>query len=345
MAQNKNCWKSITTNRRPDLSSLKQKIEHMKILKRIGIVLLILIAGLYIIVELRQHRKFDAPYPVITASTDSAIIAKGKLLVFGAAHCAGCHAPGALEEQANKGIEVPLSGGRNFDLPIGSIYAPNLTPHATGIANKSDALIARALRYGVGFDNRALFDLMPFHNTSDEDLTAIISYLRQQQPVENKIAAKDMNLLGKLVQAFLIKPVGPAGEAPVSVKKDSTVEYGKYIATSVANCRGCHTNRNLMTGEFIGEDFAGGLKFDTKTDSGTYSITTPNLTPHATGLITGWTSDQFIARFRIGKGIPDSHMPWGSFSTMSDVELKAIYKFLQTVKPVDNEVKFGRIKE
>jgi mono/diheme cytochrome c family protein len=317
----------------------------MKILKRIGIVLVLLIAVLYTIVELRQHRKFDAPYPVITASTDSIVIAKGKALIFGAAHCAGCHGDPALVEKANMGLEVPLSGGRNFDLPIGSIFAPNLTPHATGIANKTDAVIARALRYGVGFDNRALFDLMPFHNTSDEDLTAIISYLRQQPAVENKIPAKNMNLLGKVVQAFLIKPVGPTGGVPATVKKDSTVEYGRYLATSVANCRGCHTNRNLMTGEYTGEDFAGGLKFDTKTDSGTYSLTTPNLTPHATGRITGWRSDEFIARFRAGKGIPESHMPWGAFSTMSDVELKAIYKFLQTVKPVYNEVKFGRIKE
>lgn len=317
----------------------------MKILKRVGIILLILITGLYITVELRQHRKFDAPYPSITASNDSAIIAKGKALIFGAAHCAGCHAPAALEEEANKGIEVPLSGGRNFDLPIGSIYAPNLTPHATGIFNKSDAVIARSLRYGVRYDNTALFDLMPFHNTSDEDLTAIISYLRKQPAVENKVPAKNMNLLGKVVQAFLIKPVGPSGEVPLSVKTDSSVEYGKYLATSVANCRGCHTNRNLMTGEYIGEDFAGGLKFDYKTDSGNFSITTPNLTAHATGRITGWTSEQFIARFRVGKGVDGSHMPWGPFSTMSDVELKAIYKFLQTVKPVDNTVVFGRVKE
>jgi hypothetical protein len=100
-----------------------------------------------------------------------------------------------------------------------------------------------------------------------------------------------------------------------------------------------------MTGEFIGEDFAGGLKFDEKTDSGTFSITTPNLTPHATGRITGWTSEQFIARFRVGKGVEGSHMPWGPFSTMSDLELKSIYKFLQTVKPVDNTVAFGRVKE
>jgi mono/diheme cytochrome c family protein len=317
----------------------------MKILKRTGIVLLIIFAGLYTAIALMQHRKFEAPYPDIKASNDSNIIAKGKGLVFGAAHCANCHAPASMEEQANKGIEVPLSGGQIFDLPIGKIYAPNLTPHITGIADNTDSQIARTLRYGVRSDNTAIFDIMPFHNTSDEDLTAIISYLRQQQPVENKVHDKDMNLLGKAVMAFLVKPVGPSEKVPVAVVEDSTIEYGKYLATSVANCRGCHTNRNLMTGEFTGEDFAGGLKFETKTDSGTYSLTTPNLTPHATGRITGWSREQFINRFRMGKSFMESHMPWGPFKRMTDTELTAIYKFLQTVKPVKNDVPFGRVKE
>ncbi|MBC7866433.1 MAG: cytochrome C, partial [Gloeobacteraceae cyanobacterium ES-bin-316] len=117
------------------------------------------------------------------------------------------------------------------------------------------------------------------------------------------------------------------------------------LAASVANCRGCHTNRDLTTGKFIGQDYAGGLKFETETDSGTYSITTPNLTPHKTGSISGWTQNQFIARFRLGKSIKQSHMPWGPYSKMSDLELKAIYKFLQTVKPVQTEIPRGMIKE
>jgi hypothetical protein len=36
----------------------------------------------------------------------------------------------------------------------------------------------------------------------------------------------------------------------------------------------------------------------------------------------------------MGKVIKKSVMPWNSFKRMSDVELKAIYKYLQTVKPV-----------
>ena len=137
----------------------------------------------------------------------------------------------------------------------------------------------------------------------------------------------------------------PEDAAKKYSKRDTSAVYGKYLANSVANCRGCHTNRDLMTGAFIGEDYAGGLKFDMETDSGVYSLTTPNLTPGAGSRIKGWTKEQFIQRFRMGRLIPQTHMPWGPFSRMNDDDLAAIYNFLQTVKPVQNTVPHGLVKE
>jgi len=318
----------------------------LKTLKWIGIILAVLFLGLFITVMGMQNRKFDAPYPNVMASTDSISVARGKSLVYGPAHCANCHTPKEAEERLKRGEEVPLSGGNIFKLPIGVIYTRNLTPDKeTGIGNMSDAEIARVLRYGVRANGTAVFDFMPFHNTSDADLSAIISYLRQQQPVKNSIPDNHFNLLGKVVKAFMIKPVYPSGPVPAYVKEDTTAVYGRYLANNIANCRGCHTNRDLMTGAFIGEDYAGGLRFEEITDSGKYVLTTPNLTTDKTGRITGWTQKQFIERFRIGPLVPGTHMPWGPFSRMSETELKAIYNFLQTLRPVHNEVKAGRQKE
>jgi mono/diheme cytochrome c family protein len=310
----------------------------LKFLKWTGIVLSVIIIGLYIYIIANQHRTFTAPYPQIKAVTDSAVIARGKHLVFGPAHCVNCHASPEMAERVLKGELVPLAGGNIFDIPIGKIYSKNLTPDETGIGQKSDAEIARALRYGVSSKGRALFDFMPFHNTSDEDLVAIISYLRQQPAVRNVVPENNLNLLGQAVNAFLLKPVGPAGIVPTTVQQDTSANYGQYLANSVANCRGCHTNRDLMTGAFTGEDYSGGLVFEEPADSGTYVLTTPNLTPDATGRLKGWTRQQFIDRFRKGTLIKQTHMPWGPFSRMSDDELKAIYEFLQTVKPVHNEI-------
>lgn len=319
--------------------------KFRKILKWTGILLLVIIVGLLITVFSLQNKKYDAPYPQIAAVKDSATIARGKELVYGPAHCANCHGAKGSLELVLAGKEVALSGGTIFDLPIGKLYAKNLTPDQSGIGRMSDAEFARALRYGVSPEGGAYFDLMPFHYTSDEDLTAIISYLRSQPAVKYDVPKNDFNFLGKVVKAFMLKPVGPEGSVEKAVKRDTTAVYGKYLANSVANCRGCHTNRDLMTGAFIGEDYAGGLTFEVPTDSGMYSLTTPNLTPDATGRLNGWTRQQFIDRFRRGALIQQSHMPWGPFSRMSDDDLKAVYNYLQTVKPVRNEVKLGLVKE
>jgi mono/diheme cytochrome c family protein len=179
---------------------------------------------------------------------------------------------------------------------------------------------------------------MPFHNVTDEDLTAIISFLRTQQPIHNQVPGNETNVLGKVVKAFVIKPVGPTGTVLKSIPRDTTAAYGEYLASYIANCKGCHTNRDLMTGAFIGEPFAGGFKMESVIDPGHVSLLTPNLTPDSTGRLYGWSQDQFIRRFRQGKLIPHSPMPWPSFSRMSDEELKAIYQFLQNVKPVKNAI-------
>lgn len=309
-----------------------------KILKWTGLILLIVLAGLAITVAFRQNLVFDAPYPQIKASTDSTVIARGKYLVYGPAHCADCHAtPESLAEVDKGGIAV-LSGGRAFNIPIGVIYSRNITSDETGIGHFRDEEIARSLRFGVGHDGRAIFDFMPFHNASDEDLTAIISFLRTLPPTKYEVPKSHMNLLGTIVKAFLIKPVGPVGEPIHSIKPDSSVEYGKYLATSVSNCHGCHTNRDLMTGAFIGQEYAGGFKMESIIDPTHFYCVTPNLTPDpTTSRIAAWSEDIFLQRFHSGKLIPHSAMPWGPFKRMSDIEIKAIYRYLKTLPPIIND--------
>ena len=314
--------------------------KFKKILKWSGITILSLIVIFIILVFALQNRKFSAPYPSnIHASTDSTVIARGRYLVFGPAHCSGCHSPATNQQKINAGEHLPLIGGFVFDLPIGKIYSRNITPDdETGIGKLPDSVIVRSLRYGVGRDGRALMDFMPFHNLSDEDLAAVISFLRSQAPVKNNVPVNHYNFLGKAVRAFLIKPVGPDGEVAKSVKPDTTAEYGNYLTHYITNCRGCHTNRSMITGAYTGPDFAGGLKFESSTDKGAYTMS-PNLTPDAeTGRITSWTEEQFINRFRQQKIIAISDMPWDQFRNMTDDDLKAIYNYLKSLKPIKNKI-------
>ncbi len=300
-----------------------------KIFKWTGLVLLFIIMGLTLTVLARQNVTYERPYPAIAASSDSSVILRGKHIVFGAGHCADCHSKTNSDSLIKLGQDVPLTGGIVFDLPVGKIYAKNITPDKeTGIGNLTDAEIARALRYGVHADGTVVFNFMPFNNMSDEDLTAVISYLRAQKPVRNEVPQHNLNFLGKGVKAFMVSPVGPDGEVERSVKPDTTAAYGKYIANNVANCGGCHTKRNL-SGDFLGEPFAGGNEIE--------GFITPNLTPDSSSKIFGWSQKNFIDRFRMGKLIPKSPMPWPSFGRMNETELKAIYAYLQTLKPAKTQ--------
>jgi len=156
------------------------------------------------------------------------------------------------------------------------------------------------------------------------------------EPVKNKVPDNSFNVLGKIMKAFVIKPTGPDAEVSKYVKQDSSVEYGKYLATYVANCRGCHTNRDLKSGAYIGPFFAGGFEMEGDKN---HIFHSPNISPDKkTGHIYNWTEEDFLIRFHKGKIYPQSPMPWGPFSHMSDMEIKAIYRFLQTVQPQENKI-------
>jgi mono/diheme cytochrome c family protein len=311
--------------------------KALKILKWVGIVLVSVIVIFVALVFVRKNRTFEAPYPDIHASKDSAVIARGKYLVLGPAHCAFCHGDTAKLGLVDQGQEVALSGGHEFKIPIGIIRSANITSDAeTGIGKLTDGEIARTLRFAVAHDGHAVPDFMPFQNVSDEDLTAIISYLRTIPPVTNTVVHFDMNFLGNAVRAFVLEPMKGNGTPPKIVTADSTVDYGRYLVMSVSNCRGCHTARDMMTGKFIGPDLGGGTEFESTIDP-SKKYYPPNLTPdHATGKIAMWSEKDFIERFRKGRLVPDSPMPWGPFSRMGDVELKAIYRYLRTVAAIQN---------
>lgn len=301
-----------------------------KISKWVGVTLVLLIVMLTVAVAMKQNEKYNAPYPDIKASSDSNVINRGKHMVFSSAHCASCHGNSNSDSLLKLGIQPSLSGGYQFKLEIGNIYARNITSDKeTGIGKLTDAEIARTLYYGVGSDGRAMFDFMPFHNVSESDMQAIISYLRTQKPVKNKVPPNEYNTMGKIVKAFLLKPTGPSGSIPKSMVPDTSVQYGGYLVNSVGNCSGCHTQRDMMTGAYIGAHMAGGNEFD---ENGTKFIT-PNLTTDSSSRIFGWSFDNFKSRFRMGKLVENTPMPWNSYKRMTDDELKAIYKYLQTVKP------------
>lgn len=163
----------------------------------------------------------------------------------------------------------------------------------------------------------------------------------------------------------------PAGESAAEAEKnkfggyETKEKWGEHLVT-IAGCNDCHTPK-IMTPQGPVDDSSlllsghpAGLpapEVDRKqTESKGLVVTSDftawigpwgisysaNLTPHETG--TGnWTEKQFLYAIKnsISKGIPGSRslMPPMSMMPvkhMTDDELKAIYAYLRTVKPVEN---------
>ncbi|MGQ0815172.1 MAG: c-type cytochrome [Gemmatimonadota bacterium] len=288
-------------------------------------------------VQLRQDRTFDVPELGTVASTDSATIERGAYLAYGPAHCAYCHTTPDKHARLEAGERVPLSGGYEFDIGIMTLYTPNLTPDkATGIGNVSDGKIARMLRHNVLSDGRAAMPLMEFQNLSDEDLVALLSFLRSQEPVRNEVPDRELRFVGKAIMSFLLEPSAPSGTPLAqSPPAAATVERGEYLVTNVAACAGCHTQRSMKDGSYLAPRLSGGSPMEGG-DGKMY--TAPNLTPHpTTGHIVNWSEDQFVQRFRAGPlNGSGSHMPWRAFARMSDDDIRAIYRYLQTVPATEN---------
>lgn len=310
-----------------------------KILAGLAVVLVLVVAVLAIYVASRQNLKFERPLPAVAASADTAVIARGHYVVRVLAGCAACHGDPKQMERNQAGEDVPLSGGFEFAIPPGRIYVRNLTSDPeTGIGRFSDGEIARALRNGVGHDGRALLPFMEMQGLSDEDLVAVVSYLRTQPPVRNEVPAHRFNLLGQIVKAtVLANPVGPKETPPHANPQGATVENGRYLAESVSNCWACHTQRDMKTGALVGPRFGGATMPDDLNPKRTWAP--PNLTSDpTTGRLAQFSEDEFVARFRAGRVIPGSPMPWQGLGRMSEDDLRAIYRYLKTLPPVVRDV-------
>lgn len=322
----------------------------MRILRwlRIPALLLVVLIAIFALYVARTWDRVYAEVPLpndIHASTDPAVLARGEYLVYGPAHCIECHGSVDALTKLAGGEKTPLSGGLRFALgPLGVVYAANLTPdNETGIGRYSDAQIARMMRWAVRPNGRATIEpMMPFGNMSQDDLIAIISFLRAQPPVRNPIAANEWTMMGKAVKSVsgVFKPrdtINPPAVAPAS---QATRERGEYLARYVSNCVGCHTPRDPNTFAATGPDFAGGFELEPMPGPGIDPkvwYRAPNITPQAGSALMKFPDrETFVARFqRGGRQYAGSVMPWEAFARMSNEDLAAIYEFLHTLAPQD----------
>jgi hypothetical protein len=68
-----------------------------------------------------------------------------------------------------------------------------------------------------------------------------------------------------------------------------------------------------------------------------------NLTPDSATGLGGWTSDQFIKTMRTGKHFGVGRpilppMPWYDIAVLTDADLNAVFAYLKSVNPIQNQV-------
>ena len=263
-------------------------------------------------------------------------LVRGQYLVDGVMGCFGCHTdqdwskPGAPPVAGKEG-----SGHVWSDQDMPWLIAPNITPDKeTGAGNWSDDTLARAIREGIGHDGRTLFPIMPYphyRQMSDEDLASVIAYLRTVPAVRNQLPATKMPFPLNFLMQNMPQPIDAARPVP---DQSTPVARGSYLVQMGA-CADCHTPQEKDQ-SMPGMDFAGGsLMHEPKGD-----VVSANITPAASGI--GYYNDtSFVQAMRIGKvGARPLHasMPWYFYGKMTDDDLKSMFAFLQTLKPVKHQL-------
>lgn len=108
----------------------------------------------------------------------------GEYLAGPVGHCIECHTP--LVKGRRDWSRVG-QGGQEFEGPWGISVARNITPHPKdGIGKWSDAEIKQAIRTGISRNGTKLYPPMGFSfyaQVKDEDLDAIVAYLRTLKPL------------------------------------------------------------------------------------------------------------------------------------------------------------------
>lgn len=306
----------------------------------LGVIALFLVV-LVLYIQFSYNVDFSEDYPVrvLEVEITPERVSHGEYLAYGPAHCASCHVRFEDIPDIDAGEKRPMIGGFEFTIPPAVLRAPNITPDPeTGIGNLTDGELYRMLRYNVKHDGTTTIELMPFSTMSDEDIYSIIAYLRTQEPIKHEVAPTEWTLLGKALRTFAIKPMDDGLDTHPSMTKAPTVEYGEYLARSVANCRGCHTERDLKTGAFIGPEYAGGFLFEPSPETQGWAFMSPNLTPDETGVMSNWDQAAFFSRMTSGRTHMTSPMPWGTFSRLDSTDLTALWMFLSQLEPVSNEI-------
>jgi mono/diheme cytochrome c family protein len=198
-----------------------------------------------------------APEPIHAAAASRAepgdLAARGQYLTR-AGNCMACHTARGGE---------PWAGGRGIETPFGTVYAGNLTPHATGLGAWTADDFWQALQFGRSRDGRLLYPAFPYtHYTrvARSDVDAMFGFLRTLPPVDRPNTPHALRWPFSTQWALaawrmLYFTPGPHVDDPT---RSMEWNRGAYLVQGLGHCSACHSSRNALGASEV-LDLSGGV--------------------------------------------------------------------------------------
>jgi mono/diheme cytochrome c family protein len=286
----------------------------------------------------------------VDADTGSAAAAieRGRYLVDHVVGCPDCHTP---RDETGAPISAQyLSGIECFaQLPSGScLHAPNLTNHETGLANRTDDEIEAMIRDGVrpsATGAVALHPAMPsyvFHNMTEDDLNAMVAYLRSVPGVEHEVPRSGPEF-------EVPAPANPLDTALIPVPMAGYPDperalRGRYLATHVGACLECHTRHVMGDPNVLDYTafFQGGERFEIGLPVVPVSS---NLTSDPETGLGDWSVEDIVRVLKQGTDEQGESLcppmpggPMGAYGGLTDSDALDIAHYIKSLPPAVNAI-------
>lgn len=271
-------------------------------------------------------------------------VKRGDYLVNAVANCMHCHADRDFSKFSGPTVHgTEGKGGQKK-----GVFVSNITP--TVLGSWTDLEIVRAITKGITRTGDTLFPTMPYMNyqyLTKYDAESIVAYIRTLTPIVNNVPPRDLGdqppgRLNFLYNNWYVDDMYKALDQSLT---DSGLLKGKYLVT-IGGCIGCHTMIDMKLRLFKRDSaFAGGQLSNKPGNK--FKVNSANITPDSATGIGAWTEDMFLAKFQSYRnkeafdydpGKYNSEMPWTIFANMTDEDLRSIYRYLRTLKPITHKI-------
>ncbi len=300
-------------------------------------LLAIAVVGVVLRVELGWPITRDIAAPDLTVEVTPARVARGRKLV--RVRCALCH----YDQKTNA-----LTGTHLAAEPaeFGQVYSANITAHPTaGAGAYTDGELFVLLRTGIKRDGVSSGQYMASPFLADEDLYAIIAFLRSDdpwvRPQDTPSKPSEWTFLYRALATFTF-PAHTMPPAPVPLPPaDDEVALGKYIVTAMADCFVCHSASFPTLDPAQPERSAGYMGGGNAVlDARGHVVHGSNLTMDSTTGIGTWSKDEFVRAVRTGMRPDQSPLryPMLAYPDLTDDEVRAVWAYLKTLPPLVHAV-------